>query len=807
MAIFRLKSDPVSGAAIPLVQVRNIKIDRLPSSWKLGPLSGLTLTELSSCPTLASRPTKLTFNDVERRVTLETTFQLASPERKHSATFEAHDVELESLISTAATRNVLEPLAGGTTSIEARGWITRELVHLDLSTELNGLQVAKSSGPLAGIDAAVWRQGLALVDAVRLDAEITGRWSNPKLSIVPHEFVQTFQKSLTAAGAKEIVAALESSRSPSVVNAGKAPATTPTVASTTPAASAATSLVPPAATALMPKPNLLSSAIPSPASRTTGANEPPTKPLTIQPMTMNPASIVMTNVTPPSITLPHAPNGTLLTNTAAIPFAPTSTGLTPLSPAATAISPLNAGTPLKALPTETFNVVAGEPWKEPNVVLGTPAPTSGVAAAAPSTPTAKPTTLSADVAAKATSNEATNSDESPKATASYPQEIASETSPTMGVPQPKTIAATTATPSSTNASAAAPKKPSTVAPIPTSAEAVAGLRQPLSVLDPNSTPGPINLTVGYDSERTSGSSTGGVQAATANAAGTTNRPTAARGAPGEDQVAARTTPRTIPNSAIDDPASDNTVQPTRKPAKPPVADNARASARREIEDLQSEPEAEPAPKKKSLLNHVAGLFGGMPNDTASQADESRPETSPRDDDSLEPKKPAKKMFPRIRALFGEAPEMLPPDNAQLPFDREVVPSTAEESGAASGVRTSGFDAAAQEQDETRGAPRPLNIPRTNDADGGEAKPLAETRTFTEEKKVDSDRAAAPSGPAQRPVRFTSAVNAEQAEPTTETTASQPNKTPSAKTSPTTRTAPKPTERLSAGESFYNRMVR
>jgi hypothetical protein len=399
----------------------------------------------------------------------------------------------------------------------------------------------------------------------------------------------------------------------------------------------------------------------------------------------------------------------------------------------------------------------------------------------------------------------------------------------MGVPQPNAVAKATSVPNltdpskpATNAAAStadapAAKKPSTVAQIPTSAEAVAGLRQPLSVLDPNATPGPINLTVGYDSERTAASPAGGVQAATTNGARTPNRPSGAQGESREEQVvAARTSGRAAPSAALETPnrndlerrdeaTSDNSARPARLPAKPPVADQGR-TAQREIEDIQSEPDSEPAPKKKSLLGNVTGWIGAKLNDQPNETDELQAENSPRYEETPESKKPAKKMFPRIRALFGEAPEMLPPDDAQLQVDRDVVPSKAEEIDSANKVRTSGFDAAAREQDEA-GAPRPLNLPRTNEAGGGEAKPLAETRTFTEAKSVDTERPIAPSAAAQRPARFTSAVNAEAPEATVEKTAAQPAKTTSGQSSPTSRPAPKSTERLSAGESFYNRMVR
>jgi len=877
----RLQHDPISGASTPLVQVRNIKIDRLPSSWKLGPLSGLALTDLSSCPALAARPTKLTFHDAELRVTLETSFQLASPERKHAVALTAQDVELESLISTAATRNALEPLAGGTTAIEAQGWVTRELVRLDLSTTLSGLQVAKSSGPLAGIDAAVWRQGLARVGTLKLDAEVSGRWSNPKLSFVPHEFVQSYMKSLAAAGAKDVVLAFESKKVPtSTAIASHSLAATPTAPAAPAASPASTSLVPPAATAVMPKPNLLSGTFPSPAARTTAAYEPPTQPLTVQPMAMNPASIVTTNVVSPSLVLPHTPTASLLANPSVPPFLPTSPGFTPMTLTAKPVSAITtqpttsaapgmssavaASTaaiptaPLKDLPSDKFNVVAGEPWKEPTVVLGAPAPTSGIATSsvaapaasvaavnttAPLAPIGQPTTGAvANLATRTPSLEAAKPVESLKSTSSYPQEIASETSPAMGVPQPATLAKTPLVPSPTNPSASAvrstdpsasvltAKRPATVGPIPTSAEATAGLRQPLSVLDPNSIPGPINLTVGYDSERNSASSSGRDPAAASTASRLTNRPTAARGTP-ENEVgrsepreervaAARTTARPAPGPAVEEPSrerrlepneeltADDSPRPTRKPAKPPVADDARVAAQRNIEDLESEPESEPAPKRKSLISNVTGWFGAKSKEPAVEADDLRAETAPRDEESPEPKPAAKKMFPRIRALFGETPEMLPPDNARLPIDRNVVPSTAEESDSANKVRTSGFDAAAQEQVEAGNVPRALNIPRTNDADHGEVKPLAEARTFTEEKIVDADRAAAPSSASPRPARFTSAVNAEPAEPTAEKTVAQPTKTSSlGKTTPASRTAPKPTERLSAGESFYNRTVR
>jgi len=890
----RALRDAVSGSPIPLVQVGHIKIDRLPSSWKLSPESGLSLSDLSSCPALASRPAQFTFKDNERGVVLTTTFHLDSAERKHDVTLAAKDIALESLISNAATRSALEPLADGTTSVEAHGWITRELLHLDLTTKLQGLQVAKSSSALAGIDAAVWRQGLERLGSLDLEAEVAGRFSNPKLTIVPGEIVRLFKTNLQSAGAKELVVAFEKNKptgtaaTVAATAATAPPATTPTPTSPTPTAKPeAKPLVPPVSTAMLPKPAVQSGSASTPGSV---AGVPPTMPHTIQPMAMThsafmptgiapskaPTTIAVNSAAPPVVAPATTTNGSVETTTldavkshtnallanakspaftpmnltaqspTATPAAPTSAVPTTTAPTTTATAAATP-TPQKTMPTETLNPVTGLPWKEPSVVLGTPAPTS-TAAATPASPSTTAAATPAAAVAATTRSPFTSavpanqsaiglaSDAAPTkksvdapASALFPQEIAAETSPALGAP------GSTATEK--------PKKPgpAPVAQIPTSIEATAGLRQPLSVLDPSTAPGPINMTVGYDGDRaptTTTTSTAPTSTPASNAATapkSTKRPTPNFASEFEEAPVnslnerVATQPASRPNlpSPVNEPAEERrapreqfAAKSATKPVKPPVADkfapesrtadarnrvagngSARATNERYIEDSVAEPIVEPAPKKKSLFGNVTGWFGAKAKPAPSEAEELETRQPTAEADSRESSKPApKKMFPRIRAMFGETPEMLPPDEADLSLDREVVPSVAEETDATANVRTSGFDAALQERDQAEPATaelgtetpkrsvlsssRPLNLPRLNIADQTDAKPLAEASDYRSKSTPETANVGKP-----KARKSSSDSNVDPSEPTA------------------ARTPARSAERMSAGESFYNRTVR
>jgi len=868
----RPQRDAISGALIPLAQVKAMKIERLPSSWKLSAQSSLALTDLTSNPKLATRSTGLAFHDAERQVTLNTVFNLMSPDRRHETTLAAHGVELESLVSSNAARAALEPIPSGTTSVEARGWVTREQLELELTTSLKGLQLAQASGPFAGVDGAVWRQGLQKLGVLPLDVSLRGRWSNPKLTLVPCEVVRSFKQKLEAAGAQEFAKAFETNKapSPSAPYAAVAAYATPKSPSATVAAVEAKL---PTAAATAPSAAGLSSGIAK-----TGAVQPPTQPFTIQPMAMS-GSLIPPTSTPllnsgvftAAQTIAAAQSSTL--QPAAAPTTTTAATTTAAASPAPAISaeakaqtePRLAGsqfkpvsltamaqppaTPLKTLPKEPFAVVPGIPWKEPTVVQGTPIPATALTAAAKTQPAATQAAAAPNTPAQlaaTTQAVAKQTVAQPVVAPRYPIGIASDavaSAKSIEGPKPADVApqpiATTAAPASTSGQASVAAKapqPTAVAQIPTTLDTTAGLRQPLSVLDSNAAPGPINMTVGYDSERAAAAAAEAAPKVAPKPAKptmpafeempqvsraprsvtrdplTATRPTAKPRVetldPSADEPRERiaSRPATAPTST---PATAPAPKPTPKPVRPPIADEVAK------EDRLGEGYIEdPAPKRKSLMGTVTGWFGRGP----------KPVTTPdRDADVpfereppavVEVPKPAKKpkssknLFSKVRSLFGEQTEVetLPPDET----DRRVVPSTGDESDT-SRVEPSSFDdttpdanrvAAAKAEitaddsasepatksASTRNAasraasePRTLNVPRTDLSSRNEPKPLAESTEFNVTAK---------------PVPPQPADDAPAA-----TAAKKPT------TTATTRTPTKSTERMSAGESFYNRMVR
>lgn len=877
----RPQRDAISGALVPLAQVKAMKIERLPSSWKLSAHSSLALTDLTSNPKLATRSTGLAFHDAERQVTLNTVFNLMSPERRHETTLAAHGVELESLVSSNAARAALEPIPSVTTSLEARGWVTREQLELELATSLTGVQLAQTSGPFAGVDGAVWRQGLQKLGALPLDVSLRGRWSNPKLTLVPCEVVRSFKQKLEAAGAQEFAKAFETNKapSPSAPYAAVAAYATPKSPAATVAAVETKSQAAPAATALA------ASGLSSGIAAKAGAAQPPTQPFTIQPMAMS-GSLVPPTSTPllnsgvftAAQTIAAAQSSTL--QPAAAPTSTTAATTTAAASPTPAISAetkaqtesLLAGsqfkpasltappsaqpstTPLKTLPKETFAIVPGQPWKEPTVVQGTPIPATPLtaaaktqpaatqAAAAPNTPAQLAATTPAVAKPAVAQSVVAQSVVAPRSPIGIASDVVASAKsiegpkPAVAAPQPF---ATTAAPASTSGQASVATKapqPAGVAQIPTTLDTTAGLRQPLSVLDPNAAPGPINMTVGYDSERAAAAAAEAAPKVAAKPVKptmpafeempqvsraprsvtpdplTATRPTAKPRVetldPSADEPRARVAsrPATAPTST---PATAPAFKSTPKAARPPIADEVATN-----DGFEGEAPDQPTTKRKSLLGNVTGWFSRGP----------KPETTPDRDLEVpfereppavvEVPKPAKKpksgknLFLKVRSIFGDQTEVetLPPDET----DRRVVPSTGDESDT-SRVEPSSFDDATPDANRVAAAkaeitaddsaskpatksastrngvsraasePRTLNVPRTDLSNRNEPKPLAESAEFGATTK--------PAPP----------------QPSDDEPAATEAKRPT--TTAATRAPTKSTERMSAGESFYNRMVR
>ncbi|MCE9606599.1 MAG: hypothetical protein K8U03_17050 [Planctomycetia bacterium] len=817
----RAQRDKVSGTSVPLVQVRQIKVDRLPSSWKLGTKSGLSLTDLSSCPSLASRPAKLTFKDEDRQLALNATFQLTTTERRHDVTLEAQDLSLESVLTNSATRSALEPQRTGTTSLAGHGWISRELLDVGLTSKLEGLQVASTSGPLAGIDAGIWRQGLERLGELQIDTNVAGRWSNPKLTLVPGEVVQQFKKHLQTAGARELVLAFDTNKASTTATASLPKAvvkeeSTPELKPTVPPYSTTQAPQPaPALSGTTTGKQLSSGVANKPAALTTAANtpSPPMQPFTIQPTMMTRTSAMPTNIptpadkptvaatTSPAVASQPAPAKATVEApaVAALKAAPTAPPATAVAPPATtaAQTPVE---PIKTLPSQTFAVATGQPWKEPSVVLGNATPV----VQRPLPPKVAQANRS-ELGTASDDTAAAKSAEAAKPAVAAPQEIASQTFTTTGLPQ-------------------APAKPKgvelpTATAIPTSADVTAGLRQPRSVLDPSAAPGPINLTVGYDSDRVLTDPAEG-------APKKPNQPSAASTLSGaESKPNLRNENVSIPPSGrplTQDLSRERTTgheqfaaKSPNTAARPPIVDDYRSDDSR----YGVEPNEQAPKEKKSILTNVTGWFGIGPKPERTDSVESTIPDSDRADRYSEqqpsPKSapakaaPAKKMFPRLRAMFGEEVETLPADDAEVSVDRGVVPSNALESDAPAKVRPSSFDASQElkrvdaapadftstdsereraKSTSTTAEPRALNIPRTNTPNKNEAKPLPESVDYL----LNAPR---PKAVLPRPTQPT-------LEETSDAEAARKNAP-----LPTAKPATRPTERMSAGESFYNRTVR
>lgn len=471
------------GQACPLVQVKRVRVDRLPSAWRFSPDTRLELTHLSSAPATAEHFAQFSCRDSAHGLHLMTTFHLSGAERKHAVELALEDVAAEDLLSAGTTRGFVELGGSRFAAITGRGTATRDAIDLNLCATVSNVRVSETAGSMAGLEPGLWRQSLAYLGEYRLDVKAVGRWGQPKLQCTPAAIVEQLKHQLRAAGAHDLVRAVDAARSytpGSIAARPNAPAvaaypTTLTpqadVLGPTPVAAAKPTIgVPP----LLAKPEVVAAAT---------VATPPAPPLgsaNVKPATAAPTTALTT--LPPQATAP-------LTISPAALSAPASQ---------VAAAPL-VGALNKPLPTEVAKADAKTETK-------TDAKSDKTAANAPATLSAPPSLVAAKPAAPATTTATRNSrpaigiasDDAATGPQATPAPAVATKPKSPEAASPSTVgdryATTRPTLEPINAPASVTAKPEPVAH-------TAELRQPLSVLDPSAAPGPVNMSVGYTEER------------------------------------------------------------------------------------------------------------------------------------------------------------------------------------------------------------------------------------------------------------------------------------------------------------------
>lgn len=498
----------------PLVQVKRLRIERLPAAWRLSPDTRLELTHLSSDPAHAEHFAQLSCRDAAYKLNLAMTFHLAGADRRHAVEVSMEDLAADEVLNVAAVRNSLELGAARFASITGRGTAARDGLELNLCAAVKNVAVPATAGPMAGLDAALWRQSLAYLGEYRVDVKASGRWNQVKVQCVPAAAVEQLKHQLRAAGAHELVKAVEAQRSfapGSIAARSAAPVAASYPTTQTPAAAW------PLAPAAMPKPAVpaapVATATPTASQSAVAATPvvpavaavspyaapaaPYNGPLTVKPATMKDVA----DATPK------------LAAAASVPAASAATTNTTATTSATTKSPApavaaNAPAALASSPAVTKETVTA------NDAAPIASPTKAVAAAAPAAPKQTPAPATAtlispepQVAAKPTRSArpaigvASDAD---FGDAGLVQSGNAPKAPQALDPAPSTVGEryATARPTLDSVSKTAPEKNLGAPSNSSKAVQAVALRQPLSVLDPSAAPGPVNLSVGYTEERT-----------------------------------------------------------------------------------------------------------------------------------------------------------------------------------------------------------------------------------------------------------------------------------------------------------------
>ena len=756
-------------SAAPLVEIKRVVVERLPTAWRLSANTTVELTHLSSRAATAEHAPTLICEDPTHAVACSIGFHFDGAERKHDLALSIDDVAADELLSGTALRGGLETSSARFTSITGSGWATRDQIELQLNAAAKNLLVASSVGTVAGVDAELWRQALAHLGEFRLDAKAAGRWSQLTLSLVPAAAVEHLKHQLRAAGAHDLVKAVDAPRSTK-------PLAAPTAVAAAPAAAAAATPplavnAPPAADAAAKLPPATPNTLPAATPKSDVAKNDVTKsddvkgplgPQSVYPMTDTPGSPLVAALAAAAAT----PVATTPKTDAVAVAKPIETAAAPSTTTPSAAAPANATaatatTPAAATPAPTMKDLAAQ------LAVASATAMNGASAkpAAPQAETTKADAGPTDVAksggdstnkpANKTGDATTTVAAQATAAATRPElpRSAARSRPAIGVASDSDLV-------QSDVEVAA--KPAAVASTIPSRLPVDELRQPLSVLNPSARPGPVNLSVGYTEDR--GPDYADFAAPEARAL-TPRSPRASAADVERPQAHALPPYWPMPRSELPKTTPSDKVE-EREPVELAENPETTPTTKRRSFALPDRP-GNPATTSKSPATKSAGgktgggvfgklgLFGG--GGGADKAPQELPlESSQPIIIEEEPAAPApsKKMFPKIRAFF------FPDDEAEFEAEASAQYEASPDVDArGEGVRRSSFS----ESTPTRGA---------TTADYTQGRPLANMpRELVDEESSTAPRAERAGTPY--------AGASDSAEP----------------------------KKMSARESFYNRVVR
>ena len=123
----------------------------------MSPDTRLELTHLSSSPAHAEHFAQLSCRDAAYKLNLAMTFHLAGADRRHAVEVSLEDLAADEVLNVAAVRSSLELGTARFASITGRGTAARDGLELNLCAAVKNVAVPATAGPMAGLDAALWR--------------------------------------------------------------------------------------------------------------------------------------------------------------------------------------------------------------------------------------------------------------------------------------------------------------------------------------------------------------------------------------------------------------------------------------------------------------------------------------------------------------------------------------------------------------------------------------------------------------------------------------------------------------------------
>ncbi|MBL8830652.1 MAG: hypothetical protein JNM18_27005 [Planctomycetaceae bacterium] len=366
------------GRRQPRVVVDAVQLVELSQSWHLGGKAAIEIAHLNSNPRLALYPTHIKVTAPEWSSEAEVTLNLHESGQRHQLKVRAVDLPLAELLDPARTRSRLVVHRGLVTAI-GEGWIDLQRAYLPLSLESQQLSAQMlGAQPVAGLSSEHWNRCLRELGGLRVDALISGRWDDLRLTLETREAIQQLKHQLRSAGAHELLSGVEEEQSnPRVPQTASTVPHLPVIEQPTANISPVTNIVPgyepiapvsyPTASESTPSayPTATSPASPSaepPRYPVTTASEPSSATATLGPIesplpTATPEAVTPTTpfVNPLASTLPPAPTPVETAPSVATPYP------------ATDAAPVVAATPA---PTPTL----GEPAVSPNPYVSNNAP-------------------------------------------------------------------------------------------------------------------------------------------------------------------------------------------------------------------------------------------------------------------------------------------------------------------------------------------------------------------------------------------------------------------------------------------------